>query len=85
MEIKLKKNLIHEKLGNKIVLLCPDNGKFFELNSSASFIFENILVGAQKRDILVNLSNEFDIDETEACNDFDIFVRSIKEAGFVEK
>ena len=36
MHIKFKENLIHERLGDKIILLYPDSGKFYELNDSAT-------------------------------------------------
>ena len=83
MQIKFKKNLIHERLGDKIILLYPDSGKFYELNDSATFIFERIINGMGKKDILRSLTNQFECDETEAAKDFDKFILNIKEAGFV--
>ena len=49
MHIKFKENLIHERLGDKIILLYPDSGKFYELNDSATFIFERIINGIRER------------------------------------
>ena len=85
MQIKFKKNLIHERLGDKIILLYPDSGKFYELNDSATFIFEKIINGKGKRDIVKSLTDEFECDETEAEKDFDKFIVNIKEAGFVKE
>ena len=85
MYIKFKETLIHEKLGDKIILLYPDSGKFYELNDSATFIFEKIINGKGKKYIVMNLANEFECDETEAEKDFDKFIANIKEAGFVEE
>ena len=85
MHIKFKENLIHERLGDKIILLYPDSGKFYELNDSATFIFEKIINGKGKRDIVRSLTDEFKCDETEAEKDFDKFIANIKEAGFVKE
>jgi len=84
MHVKFKKNLIHERLGDKIILLYPDSGKFYELNDSATFIFEKIINGKGKMDIIKSLTDEFECDETEAEKDFDKFILDIKEAGFAK-
>ena len=54
-------------------------GLSYTLNPTGQFIFQQIQEGKQAANILVSLTEEFEVDEEKARRDLDDFFRQMKE------
>ncbi len=60
---------------DETVLLVSDQGKLYELNLVAAFIFEELRLGTHKDQIIHSMVDHFEISHEVAESDFDGFVR----------
>jgi len=79
---RIKKGLISEKLSSKITIFDGDKSVLYTLNDSASFIFQKIKNGHDKKKIIDALAKHYDIRHEKAEKDVnelinDLIVRKI--------
>jgi len=58
----LNPNLLHERVGDDTVIVNLENDKLFELNKTASFLFDKIVEGKKLEEIKAYFLDEYDLD-----------------------
>ncbi len=90
MKLKLKEGCVVRKVGNDSVII-PSSGenlnmmRMIKLNSSATFLLEQIQKGEFNRDELVQLlMDKYAIERAVAEKDTDAFIANLREQSLLE-
>ncbi len=90
MKLKLKEGCVVRKIGNDSVII-PSSGenlnmmRMIKLNSSATFLLEQIQKGVFNRDELVQLlMDKYAIERAVAEKDTDAFIARLREQSLLE-
>lgn len=82
--MKLRDNIIFNKIENEGMLIDQNSGEFFALNEVGCFILEKMLEDVKVNDIVKAILAEFDgTDEADIQEDVESFIAEIKEQGFL--
>ena len=87
--MKIKSGFIVKEIaGQYVVIALGAASKIFngiiKLNDSGKFIWDKLVVGADKDDIVNALLEEYDVDRTVAEADVDKFIDELKGANILE-
>lgn len=87
--MKLKEGFIFRKIaGDNVVVPVGQNIKSFNglirLNDSAAFLWNLLKEDITKEELVNNLKNEYEIDESLAISDVDKFIGILKERNMLE-
>lgn len=86
----IKKGFVAKEIaGQYVVVALGEASKIFngiiKLNESAKFIWDLLVEGKEKDDVVEALLNEYDgVDRETAARDFDNFVNTLKGANILE-
>lgn len=86
----IKKGFVAKEIaGQYVVVALGEASKIFngiiKLNESAKFIWDLLVEGKEKDDVVEALLNEYDgVDRETAARDFDNFVNTLKGANIIE-
>jgi len=77
-------DVAHKEIESKSVLLNLDNGNYYTLNKTGSFVWS--LVDGKKNltDIVVQIVDEFDVDREEAGRDAETLIKDLIAEGLIE-
>lgn len=67
----------------EIVALDVARSEYIAINSSGAVLWRALRTGAAKRDLVLELVREFDVDEAVATRDVDAFLNSLDERGLL--
>ena len=79
--------ILKEVAGNYVVIALEDTldfNKVVTVNETGSFIWNKILKGVNREDIISDIVEEYGIDENTASSDFTEFINSLQAAGILE-
>ena len=88
--MKIKNGFVAKEIaGQYVVVALGEASKIFngiiKLNESAKFIWDLLVEGKEKDDVVEALLNEYDgVDRETAARDFDNFVNTLKGANIIE-
>lgn len=87
--MKIKNGFISRNVaGNNVVVAVGEQSRNFngiiKLNETGMFLWEKLVVGIEREDLIDALLNEYDIDRGTAENDIDAFIEVLKNAGAIE-
>ena len=87
--MKIKKGFISRKVaGSNVVVATGEQSKVFngiiKLNESGLVLWNKLVVGADKEQLVSALLDEYDIDRAVAEADVDKFVGVLRDAGAIE-
>ena len=77
-KIKLKKGLISQKIKNKVNIFDGEESTIYSFNDSATFIFEKIKQGQDKKEITAAMIKKYSISQDTANKDFDEFIQELE-------
>ncbi|MCX7642067.1 MAG: PqqD family protein [Elusimicrobiales bacterium] len=83
--MKLSKNTVWRRIGTEIFLINTDENILYELNETASIVFERLLNGVDKYEIVKEISYNYDIDFNTAKKDVDSIINEMILEGIYEK
>jgi hypothetical protein len=69
MEYRLSKEYLWKELGDQVVVLHFESGRYFSLNDSASLIWKGLLENQTSEKIIAGLCAAFEVDEKTAGED----------------
>ena len=69
MEYSLSKEFVWKEVGDRVVVLNLDSGRYYLLNSSGSLIWRELMEGLSPDQIIGGVCNMFDVDKKTAEND----------------
>jgi hypothetical protein len=75
---------IAKRLGETIVLLNLQNDCFFELNTTASRLWELMTSGLDRQEVIEQLLKEFRVDRADLVVEYDEMLDSMHKKGLVE-
>ena len=69
--------------GEQMLILDPDKGEYFELNSTSVFILKLIKKGSNEQNIIEALCKEFDCSFAQAEKDLKALIKSFKNSNIL--
>lgn len=87
--MKIKDNFILRKISDAFVVVpigdaVVDFSGLINLNETGAFLFKKLQDGAEEKDLVNALLNEYDVDENTAKEDVKKFIDKLKVADLVE-
>lgn len=80
--------IIREVAGNYVVVpigeTTLDFNGMMNLNSTGAFLFQKMLTGTTRQELINSLISEYDIDEKTASADVDVFIEKVKGENLFE-
>ena len=83
MAYTLSKQYLWKEIGDQVVILHFESGRYFSLNASGSLIWKAALDNLPVDQIIEQLRTEFDVDQETARQDTELMVRSFVEREFL--
>jgi hypothetical protein len=84
MKVNLPKNIIFEHIKEEGFLFNEETEKIFEVNGTGVFIINLILKGVEdKREIINEITNEYEVEKEVASQGFDEFIKKLKELNLI--
>jgi len=84
-KFKINSSCISTSIEEKSVILNIENGKYYELNHTASAIWNCLKKDFTLKKIELELINNFDIDENTAQKSTEIFLNKCLDNNFIKK
>jgi len=81
--MKLKKQLLLQKMGKVFVAYDNENSTLYEFNEVGFFILEKIKQGLSKEQVIKIITEEFGVKKEKARSDCTNFIKKIKKLGLV--
>lgn len=78
MILSARANLSTQNIDGELVVLDKDNGQIHQLNTVASFIWQQIEAGSDVESIVKQLTESFDVDEPTAKADLDKVIQQFQ-------
>jgi hypothetical protein len=79
----ISENISFRQVGNEVFLLHRDNNSVFNLNETASFIWNRIQTGTPLNQIVSELCNNFETDASTAADDVAELVQKLITAHII--
>lgn len=83
MAYTMSKQYLWKEIGDQVVILHYDTGRYFSLNASGSVIWKAALENLSQEQIVQRLCDEFDVDRETAQQDIEETVRSFIDREFL--
>lgn len=83
--MKLLDCIVWRKINNIIFLINTEKNMLYELNDTASFVFEKLLSGVDEKEIIKEMSLVYDVDAEQLKSDVMNIVKEFYLEGFYEK
>ena len=86
--MKLNKDFITHKTGDKYVMVCLDRKKFsgiVRLNETACFVIEQLKSEVTEEEILAAMKKEYDVEEDTAVRDISRVLNVLREVGALDE
>jgi len=81
--IQLDPELLYSKIGEEIVLLTVESGKYFKVDAVGSRIWEIIKEPTSIEKVLAQLVEEYEVSLTECEKDVRPFIKKLKEDNLI--
>jgi len=87
--MKIKSEFLLRKIADAYVVVptgsaIVDFSGLINLNETGAFLFELLQKGAEEKDLITNLLQEYDVTEEIATKDVKAFISKVKEADILE-
>ena len=82
-KIKLVEEVAISKTGEDAILLNLETGNYFELNEQALFIVENLKSFIRIESLLINMMEQFEVNEEVCKEDLFSFVSSLNKKNLI--
>lgn len=83
MAYTLSKQYLWKEIGDQVVILHYDSGRYFSLNASGSMIWKAALENLSQEQTIQRLCQKFDVDQETARLDIEETVRSFVDRKFL--
>lgn len=81
--IQLEPSLLYSKIGDEIVLLTIESGKYFKVDAVGSRIWEMIKEPMTIENLCQALTGEYDISSEECLKDITLFLERLQEDNLI--
>lgn len=85
MAYSLSKEYVWKEVGDRVVVLHLDSGRYFSLNDSGSFIWRAVMDGLSLGGIVDKLTAAFDVDEASAMKDTEAMIEMLVTKGAISQ
>lgn len=76
--------IVDTSIGNKSIILNTENGQYYELNQSSTFIWDALKKDLSRDEIIKTISNKFNLDQDHAMQSVENFISKCKGLGFIK-
>ena len=83
MAYELSQDFLWKEIGDQVVVLHFESGRYYSLNPSGSVIWRGLLENRSSDQIVAGLCNEFEVDEETAMEDVQKMTRLFIEKKFL--
>lgn len=84
-QYKIHQKVVHQRLGDEIVLLNLETGYYFGLNPTGARLWELISEGRSLEDAGLTLMAEYDVDEQVLSDDLENLVGELLDRGLIDR
>lgn len=77
MQYKLNKGFIVQKLDQNVTIFDGEESVLYSFNETASFIFQRIKMGWEKKRILEAMVAKYNVESNQAQKDFNDFINNL--------
>lgn len=74
----MKKNIIFQKIGKKIMIFDSEKSFLYSLNETASYIWKKLRLGWNKKQIIDSLSKKYEASRSEIEIDYDRIIKEMR-------
>ena len=85
MELVLKEGLLIQKVVDEIVILEPQTGDYFTLNSIGALMLEKLQAGLTAEQVAEAISSDYDVDVEQVASDLTELLATLEQAGLAQK
>lgn len=82
--MKINSKVIYRKIDEEYYVLEPKSNTFINFNEIGNFIFSKIVDGRKRQEIIEEITNDYSVDSKTAENDFEEFLKELKELKIVD-
>lgn len=87
--MKIKDNFVLKKIAGSYVVVpvrtrAVDFSGIIKLSESGALLWEQLMKGAERDDLIEKLLEEYEVDEPKAAADVDRFIDNLREADLLE-
>jgi Coenzyme PQQ synthesis protein D (PqqD) len=77
-------SVIFQRLGNEGVLIRLHTERIYELNQTATRVWEMLVAGSNRAQIEQQMVQEFDVDDRQLAQEIEVFLAMLSSEGLVE-
>ena len=74
----MKKNIIFQKIGKKIMIFDSKKSLLYSLNETASYVWKKLRLRCNKKQIINGLTKKYKVDGSELEVDYNQIIKKIK-------
>jgi len=84
-ELRINEVVFSTELGEILILLNTESGKYLELNKTAKFIWKQLEEGLDEEAIIEKITDIYDLTHEEATSSFDTFTKDCLNKGLLKE
>jgi hypothetical protein len=85
MQLVLKDGLLIQKVVDEMVILEPQSGDYFTLNSIGALMLEQLQAGVSAEQVAQAISDEYDVSVEQVAQDLIDLLTHLEQAGLAQK
>jgi|TARA_R110002153_G_scaffold105931_1_gene244929 hypothetical protein len=85
MQLVLKDGLLIQKVVDEMVILEPQTGDYFTLNSIGALMLEQLQAGSSSEQVAQIISDEYDVSAQQVAQDLAELLGNLEQAGLAQK
>ena len=85
MQLVLKDGLLIQKVVDEMVILEPQTGDYFTLNSIGALMLEQLQAGLSAEQVAQIISDEYDVSAQQVAQDLAELLGNLEQAGLAQK
>ncbi|MEP7706664.1 PqqD family protein [Paraglaciecola sp. 25GB23A] len=85
MQLVLKDGLLIQKVVDEMVILEPQTGDYFTLNSIGALMLEKLQAGSSSEQVAQIISDEYDVSAQQVAQDLAELLGNLEQAGLAQK
>lgn len=85
MDFYKKKDFLYKKIGNKYLIINQNKGTTAQFNEVSFFLWSQLKKPIKKTDLILILTQEYDVKKNQANSDIDDFLKKALKFGLINK
>ena len=83
MAYELGREYVWKEIGDQVVILHLDSGRYYTLNPTGSLVWKCIMEGSSTNQVVERICSRFEVDEESCRSDAEGMIRGFAEKGMI--